>query len=150
MRISVVGGGSATPDQRDIAREVGRLVGERCHDLVCGGRGGSMAAACEGAKQADGRTVGILPGVDRSAANEYVDVAVATGLGHARNALVAMNGDAVVALAGGPGTLTEIGYAAIFDRPVAGVRTHDVPAVEAVETPAAAVAYVEDAVDGPD
>ncbi|MFB6280639.1 MAG: LOG family protein [Haloferacaceae archaeon] len=143
MRVSVVGGSSVTDAEAATAERVGELLGERGHTLVCGGLGGAMAAACRGASGAGGRTVGILPGEDRSAANPHVDVPVATGLGHARNALVVLNGDAVVAVDGGYGTLSELGLAGAFDRPTAGLGTHDVPGVVACETPEAAVAYVE-------
>ena len=145
MNVSVVGGGTIEESERDQAREVGRLLGERGHTVVCGGLGGVMAAACEGAKAAGGETIGILPVEDRGAANEHVDVAIATGLGHARNALVVMNGDAVIAIDGGGGTLSEIGYAHVYDRPTAGLGTHEIDGldhVEAVETPQEAVEYV--------
>ncbi|WP_227130706.1 LOG family protein [Halorubellus salinus] len=145
MRVSVIGGGEASGDDLDAAREVGRLLGERGLDLVCGGRGGVMAAACAGAKEASGTTIGILPGEDRGGANEHVDVAIATGLGHARNALVPLNGDAVIAIEGGHGTLSELGFAGIYDRPIAGLGTHDVDGVYAADSPADAVAYVADA-----
>jgi uncharacterized protein (TIGR00725 family) len=145
MRVSVIGGGTVDPATAKRARTVGRLLAERGHVLVCGGLGGVMAAACAGASEAGGRTVGILPTADPTDANEYVDVAVATGMGHARNAMVVMNGDAVVAIDGGPGTLSELGFAGVFDRPVAGLDTHDVDGVEPVETAEAAVDYVESA-----
>jgi len=145
MRVSVIGGSSVDEAGRESAREVGRLLGERGFDVVCGGRGGAMAAACEGASAAGATTVGILPGSDRGAANEHVDVAVATGMGHARNALVPLNGDAVVAVDGGAGTLSELGYAGVFDRPTAGLGTHDVDGVYAADSPADAVAFVADA-----
>lgn len=144
MRISVIGGSTVSPDVEEMAADVGRLVAQRGHTLVCGGLGGVMLAACRGAKDAGGTTVGILPGEDRSRANEYVDVAVATGLGHARNALVAMNGDAVVAIDGGGGTLSEIGFSFVFDRPIAGLGTHDVDGLVACESPEEAVASVEE------
>jgi uncharacterized protein (TIGR00725 family) len=92
--------------------------------------------------------VGILPGEDPAAANPHVDVAVATGLGHARNALVVMNGDAVVAVDGGPGTLSELGHALDYGRPVAGLDTHPLDGIEHVDTPTAAVDYVQRALDG--
>jgi uncharacterized protein (TIGR00725 family) len=145
MRVSVIGGGDAGDDDLAAAREVGRLLGERGLDLVCGGRGGVMAAACDGAKESDATTVGILPGEDREAANEHVDVAIATGMGHARNALVPLNGDAIVAIAGGHGTLSELGFAGIYDCPIAGLGTHDVDGVYAADSPADAVQYVTDA-----
>ena len=151
MRVSVIGGGTVTDEQADLAREVGRLLGEREHELVCGGRGGAMAAACRGASEAGGHTIGILPGTRRGAANEYVDTAVATGMGNARNALVVLNGDAVIAVDGGPGTLSELGHALDFGRPVAGLVTHRVEGIDGIEhvdTPREAVDYVEGAVEG--
>lgn len=104
-----------------------------------------MEAACEGAVSAGGRTIGILPGEDPAAANDYVETPVATGMGNARNVLVALNGDAVVAVAGATGTLSEIGHALDFGRPVAGLDTHELPLAgfEAVAMPAAAVESVE-------
>ncbi|MFC4540879.1 TIGR00725 family protein [Halosolutus amylolyticus] len=146
MRVSVIGGGTITDEETDVAAAVGRELGSRGHTVVCGGRGGTMEAVCRGAKAAGGSTIGILPSDRPDEANDYVDTAIATGLGHARNALVPLNGDAVIALAGGHGTLTEIGFAGIYDRPIVGLGTHDVPGVETVETPAAAVDAVEDAV----
>jgi uncharacterized protein (TIGR00725 family) len=92
-------------------------------------------------------TIGILPGAYRNEANEYVDTAIATGLGNARNALVALNGDAAIAIDGSTGTLSEISLCLDRGLPVAGLDTHDVGGVEAVETPAAAVEYVEQAAD---
>ena len=147
MRVSVIGGGTVTESEASVAEQTGRLLGERDHTLVCGGRGGVMEAACRGATETGGRTVGILPGEDRRAANPYVDVPIATGLGHARNALVVLNGDAVIAVDGGVGTLSELGFAGVYDRPVAGLDTHDAPGVEPVTSPEAAVDYVERAVE---
>lgn len=143
MRVSVIGGGSVSEETAAVAADVGRELADRDHTVVCGGLGGVMAATCRGAKAAGGRTIGILPGEDRDAADPHVDVAVATGLGHARNALVVLNGDAVVAVDGSAGTLSEIGFAAVYDRPAAGLATHDAPGVEPVDTPEAAVDYVE-------
>lgn len=147
MRVSVIGGSTVSTAEYERAVAVGRLLAERGHTVVCGGLGGVMRGVCEGASDAGGRTVGILPGEDRTAANEFVDVAVATGLGHARNALVVLNGDAVVAIDGGPGTLSELGLAAVYDRPAAGLGTHDVTGVETVDSPSAAVEYVERATE---
>ncbi|QLG62396.1 TIGR00725 family protein [Halorarum salinum] len=147
MRVSVVGGGRIGSGTAAVAEELGRLLGERGHTLVCGGRGGVMRASCRGARGAGAETVGILPSTDPTEANEHVSVPVATGLGHARNALVPLNGDAVVAVAGGPGTLSEIGFALVYGRPVAGLATHEVDGVEPCDSPAAAVEHVERAVD---
>lgn len=146
MRISVIGSGSALNESTEAdAEAVGRLVAERDHTVVCGGMGGVMVAVCRGAKQAGGETVGILPVDDVSAANEYVTTPIATGMGHARNILVPLNGEGVIAITGSGGTLSEIGFAHVYDRPVAGLRTHDLPWIESVETPQQAVDYVEEA-----
>jgi uncharacterized protein (TIGR00725 family) len=147
MRVSVVGGSVIGERERGRARAVGRLLGRRGHVVVCGGLGGVMEAVCAGATEEGGETLGILPTADRTDANAYVDTAVATGMGHARNAMVVMNGDAVVAINGGSGTLSELGYAGVFDRPTAGLGTHDAPGVTPVDTPEAAVDYVERATD---
>jgi hypothetical protein len=143
MRVSVVGGSAVSDERQSIARRVGREVGERGHELVCGGRGGVMRAACRGAREAGAHTVGILPGEEPAAANPHVETAIATGIGHARNPLVVMNGEAVVAVDGGPGTLSEIGHALVYDRPVAGIDTHDVEGVHAVGDASAALDVVE-------
>ena len=151
LRVSVIGGSTVTDEEYRTAREVGRLLADGGHTVVCGGRGGVMAAACRGASERDGHSIGILPGTRRSGANEYVDTVVTTGLGNVRNPLVVMNGDAAIAVDGGPGTLSELGHALDFGRPIAGLGTHRVEGVdgiEHVETPAAAVEYVESAVEG--
>lgn len=147
MRVSVIGGGRIDAEAEATAVTVGRVLAERGHTVVCGGLGGVMEAACRGAKETDGATIGILPGDDLADANEFVDVAVATGIGHARNALVVMNGDAVVAIDGASGTLSELGFSLVFGKPVAGIRTHDIDGIEACETPEDAVEYVESMVD---
>ncbi|AEH36109.1 TIGR00725 family protein [Halopiger xanaduensis] len=154
MRVSVIGGGIITDEEAAIAEAVGRELAARGHTVVCGGRGGTMEAVCRGAKAEGGTTIGILPSADTAEANDYVDVPIATGLGHARNALVPLNGDAVIALSGGVGTFTELGFAGIYDRPVVGLATHDVSdledlalEIETVETPAAAVDAVEAALE---
>ncbi|ARS89753.1 TIGR00725 family protein [Natrarchaeobaculum aegyptiacum] len=151
-RVSVIGGGTITDEQTDLATALGRELGARGHTVVCGGRGGAMEAVCRGATDAGGATIGILPGERRDAANPFVDTVIVTGLGHARNALVPMNGDAVIALPGAHGTRTELGFAGIYDRPVVGLETADVPGfdleyVQSVETPRAAVDAVEAALE---
>ena len=100
------------------AEEVGRLLAGHGCTVVTGGRGEVMAAASRGAKAAGGTTIGILPGEDRAAANEWVDHVVVTGLGHLRNFAVAASGDAVIAVGGSWGTLAEIAFAKLLDRPV--------------------------------
>ncbi|MFD1597584.1 TIGR00725 family protein [Halobellus rarus] len=148
MRVSVIGGSTIRRAEAETAEELGRVLARRDHTVVCGGLGGVMEAVCRGASEAGGHTIGILPTDRRADANEYVEEAIATGLGHARNALVVMNGDAVVAVDGGGGTLSELGYASVYDRPTAGLGTHDAAHVEAVQTVEKAVEYVESAVSG--
>ena len=99
-----------------VAQAVGRELASRSAVVVCGGLGGVMEAACRGAKEAGGHTVGILPGSDRTAANPFVDTAVPTGLGEARNVLVVRAADALIAVGGGYGTLSEIGRASCRER----------------------------------
>jgi uncharacterized protein (TIGR00725 family) len=103
MRISVIGGSTVTDEQYAMGREVGRLLAARGHEVVCGGRTGVMEAVCRGAREEGGHTIGILPGDDRGSANPHVETAIATGMGNARNALVALNGDAAIAIDGGTG-----------------------------------------------
>jgi uncharacterized protein (TIGR00725 family) len=119
---------------------VGRLLAERGAVLVCGGLGGTMEAACRGAKQAGGTTVGLLPGGSRSEANRFVDVAIPTGLGEARNALVVRAADAVVAVGGGYGTLSEIALALRAGKRVVGLGTWEIDGVVVADDPEAAVA----------
>ena len=119
--MAVVGPGDATPELEALAEAAGREVARRGGVVVCGGLGGVMEAAARGAKEAGGTALGILPGPDREAANPYVDVAVPTGLGEARNALVVRAADAVVALGGSYGTLAEIAFALKAGKPVVGV-----------------------------
>ena len=123
LYIAVVGGGHAPVAQRRMAEDVGRAVAEAGAVLVCGGLGGVMEAACRGAQRAGGLTVGILPGLERAQANRHVDVAIPTGLGEARNALVVRAADAVVAVAGEFGTLSEIALALQAGIPVVGLDT---------------------------
>ncbi len=141
IHISVVGAGSADPALYETARRVGREVARRGCVLVCGGLGGVMAGACQGAAEAGGVTVAVVPGSDPVAANPWARVVIATGLGHARNVLVVQSGDAVVALPGSWGTLSEIALARKAGRPVVGVGAWGhLDGVREVAEPADAVA----------
>ena len=146
MFVAVIGSASCDEHVAALAREVGREIARRGAVLVCGGRGGVMEAACQGAKAGGGTTVGILPGTDRREANPYVDIPIVTGLGEARNAIVVRTADAVIAVSGGYGTLSEIGLALKMGRPVVGLGTWElgqqgrsVPAVVQADSPAQAV-----------
>jgi uncharacterized protein (TIGR00725 family) len=146
MFVAVIGSAHCSADVAALAERVGEEIARHGAVLICGGRGGVMEAACRGAKSEGGLTVGILPGPDRSEANPYVDVAIATGLGEARNAIVVRSADAVVAVSGGYGTLSEIGLARKMGRPVVGLQTWELrqeglpaPAVVRADTPVQAV-----------
>jgi uncharacterized protein (TIGR00725 family) len=118
---------------------VGRLLAERGAVIVCGGLGGVMEAASRGAAAAGGLVVGVLPDASRAAANQHLTVALATGLGQARNAVVVTAADSVIAIGGGWGTLSEIGLARRLGRRVLGLDTWRVEGLDTVATPAEAV-----------
>jgi len=121
--IAVIGGSSCTKNEWALAHETGRLLADRGAIVVCGGLGGVMDAAAQGAKSNGGITVGILPGTDPAAANAYIDVPLATGLGEMRNLLIVRVAQALIAIGGGIGTLSEIALAQRTEKPVIGL--HD-------------------------
>ena len=121
--VTVIGAAICTPEQSKTAETVGRLLAESGAILACGGRGGVMEAACRGATQAGGFTIGFLPGIDPREGNPYLTAAIPTGLGHARNAIVVQAGQAIIAIGGGYGTLSEIGMALKSGRRVIGLGT---------------------------
>lgn len=150
MRIGVIGGDPCSEQDSLHAFEVGREIGRRGHLLITGGRGGVMREACRGAREAGGTTVGILPGNDDTEANEFVDIPIVTGLGHVRNAIVVRTSEALIAVGGRYGTLSEIAFALIYNRPIVGLGTWQLtdPAGDFVpvipfETAAEAVDYCE-------
>jgi hypothetical protein len=128
MQVAVIGHGEATPGEYEAAYTTGRMIAEQGAILVCGGLGGVMEAASRGAKEAGGTTVGILPGVEGG--NPYLGITIRTGLGHARNMLVVLSADAVIAIGGSYGTLSEIAIALKTGRPVYGIRTWDIEGVK--------------------
>jgi uncharacterized protein (TIGR00725 family) len=138
--VAVVGPGDATAEQIASAEAIGRSLAEAGAVLVCGGGDGVMAAACRGACSAGGISVGILPGNDRLAANDWVGVALPTGLGELRNGLIVRASDAVIAVGGAYGTLSEVALALKTSVPVVGLFTWEIEGVLAVHTPQAAVA----------
>lgn len=121
--IAVVGPSAATPAEHALGEEVGRLIAEAGAVLVCGGLGGLMEAAASGCASAGGRSVGVLPTETRAGANPYLTTVVATGMGEARNAIVVRTADAVIAVAGEFGTLSEIALALKMGKPVVGLGT---------------------------
>ncbi len=142
------------PDHQALAEEVGRLIASAGYTLVCGGLTGVMEAACRGAKAAGGQTLGILPGTDRADANPYVDIAIPTGLGQMRNALIALTADVLIAIGGGFGTLAEIGHALRYGKVVIGLRTWEIARagerapIAVVDTPQQALDLVARAARG--
>ncbi len=137
--VAVVGPSDATSQERRAAEAIGRALAEAGGIVLCGGLGGVMEAACHGADAAGGMTVGLLPGTDRAAANDYLQIALPTGLGELRNGLIIRAADAVIAVGGAYGTLSEIALALRTDVPVIGLETWDVEGIERVDTPAEAV-----------
>ena len=139
--IAVVGAGDGV-DAAVLAdaEAVGAELARRGAVVVCGGLGGVMEAACRGARAQGGVTLGILPGAQRADANPWVSVAVATGLGELRNGLVVRSADAVIAIAGGYGTLSEIALALKAGMRVVGLRSWEIRGVVAADDAAAAVA----------
>lgn len=121
--VAVIGPGTCSEQEAAIAEEVGRLLAEAGAVLLTGGRGGVMEAASRGAAQAGGLVIGVLPGEDASEANRWVALPIVTGLGEARNAVLMRTAQAVIAVGGEYGTLSEIAFALKFGRPVIGIQT---------------------------
>lgn len=153
IQIAVIGSGDAAPDSEvwALAEKVGRLLAEAGATVVCGGRGGVMEAVAKGASEAGGEAIAILPRTDTDEANRYCSRAVATGIGQARNLAVVASGVAVIAVGGGWGTLSEIGFARSLGRAVVALRSWELngpgdlrgaPGVIPVETPEEAVTQV--------
>jgi uncharacterized protein (TIGR00725 family) len=139
--IAVIGAGDAPKAVCKLAYETGREIAQRGAILINGGRTGVMEAAAAGARSVDGRTIGILPSYDRATANRHIEVAIATGMGEARNAVIVASADAVIALAGEGGTLAEIGFALKMNRPIVALKSWlEIQGLRHAETPAEAVA----------
>jgi len=123
MIISVIGAGTCNNETYSIAEEIGKLIAQKGAILVTGGLGGVMEAASKGAIEAGGTTVGILPGFSKEDANKYVSIPITTGLSHARNIVIVRSADAVIAVSGEYGTLSEIAVALKLGKPVIGIKT---------------------------
>jgi uncharacterized protein (TIGR00725 family) len=137
--VAVIGGRRCTQEVEQIAHNLGNNIAKVADILISGGLGGVMKAATKGFKSAGGLTVGIIPSYDKNDANEFVDIVIPTGLGLARNVLVVKSADAVIALPGEAGTLSEIAYCLQFSIPVISLNSWNIPGVIAVSS-------VEDAV----
>jgi uncharacterized protein (TIGR00725 family) len=141
--VAVVGPGDASPAEVEAAEAIGRGIAQAGDALVCGGLGGVMAAACRGAASAGGLTIGILPGSDRAAANEWVRVALPTGLGELRNGLVVRAADVVVAVGGAYGTLSEVALALKTGVRVVGLGTWEIDGIEVVDSAESALRAIQ-------
>ncbi len=137
--IGVIGGSTVEPEYLEYAYQVGKHIAEKDAILICGGLGGVMEAACKGAIKAGGITVGILPYDDPNTANEYVSIAIATGIGRARNSIIVNTGQAFIAISGKYGTLSEIAFALDAGKKVVGLGTWDIDSIVKADTPQQAV-----------
>ncbi len=138
--IGVIGAGDASSQECNLAQEVGKEIAKNGGTLLCGGMGGIMEASCRGAKAHGGTTIGILPGTSKEDCNPYIDYPIVTAMGHGRNVIVASSCDAIIAIGGGFGTLSEIAFALRLKIPIIGIKTWDVSSdIKKAETPEEAV-----------
>ena len=143
IHIAVIGAGDCSQEIYNLAKELGHMIAQREWILICGGLGGVMEGAAKGCYKAGGMTVGILPGGERDSANPFIHLAIPTGLGEGRNLLVVKASDVVLSIAGGYGTLSEIGLALKTGKPVIGLKTWpSIDGVDYVETPQQAIDMV--------
>lgn len=126
IAVGVVGNALCAPDVAKLAEEIGARIAEKKAILICGGLKGVMEAAAKGAKSRGGTTIGILPGMSKRDANAFIDIPIVTGLDQARNIIIARSSDALIAVGGGFGTLSEIAYALKLNVPVVGLNTWEV------------------------
>jgi len=143
MIVAVIGGNYCSKEMAGIAYEVGKRIAERKHILICGGLGGVMEAACRGAKDGGGLTIGILPGKEKIEANPFVDIPIVTAMSHARNAIIVRTADVLIAVDGKYGTLSEIGLALAIDKKVVGINTWDIEGIISVRSVDEAMREIE-------
>lgn len=138
--IGVIGAADASEKECKLAEVVGEEIAKLGHTVLCGAMGGVMEAACKGAKSLNGKTIGILPGSSKTQCNPYVDYPIVTAMGHGRNIIVARSSDAIIAIGGSYGTLSEIAFALRLKIPIIGINTWDVsPDIKKAESPEMAV-----------
>jgi uncharacterized protein (TIGR00725 family) len=142
MQVAVIGGAECGDDVRKMAYELGKKLVEGGHTLVCGGLGGVMEAVCRGMSDGRGAAVGILPG-EKDEANPWVGIAIATGMGHARNVIIVKSSDAVIALPGEYGTLSEMALALKMRKRVISLHAWAIPGVITAKTAEEAVLLLE-------
>lgn len=138
MQVAVIGGGYCSHEVSEMARKLGKRLAEKGHIVICGGLGGAMEAVCYGASEARGVVVGIMPG-EKDEANRYTKIAIATGMGHARNTIIVKSADVVIALPGEYGTLSEIALALKMNKKVISLKSWDIPGTVRVKTPEDAI-----------
>lgn len=137
--IAVIGGRRVQKELLREAENVGRLIAQKGLVLICGGLNGVMEAVAKGAKAEGGITIGILPQDHKRDANEYIDIPIVTGMGIGRNVIIARTGDALIAIGGEYGTLSEIAFALQLDKPVIGIKTWDIKGIIKAENAEEAV-----------
>lgn len=147
MYIAVIGASKASDEEEKLATEVGKLIGKAGHTLVCGGLGGVMNAAAKGVKESGGISVGILPGFNRSQSSPYLTVSVPTGLSHGRNFLVVLSADALIAIGGEYGTLSEISFALKLKKPLALLKSWSKAQLKVTDEPVVEVKTAKEAVE---
>ena len=145
--IGVIGSALASGKPYDEAMEVGRLAALKGATVLTGGLGGVMEAACKGAKESGGQTIGILPGFDTRDANRYIDIPIITGLNHARNIIVVRTSDVLIAVGGAFGTLSEIAFALKLGKTVISLGSWEIcDGIKKADSPARAVEMAFDAI----
>ncbi len=147
ITVSVIGGHEISKEVEDIAHEVGSIIADVGAVLVCGGLGGAMEAASRGAKEAGGTTIGILPGKDKEDANAYIDIALPSTIGFARNAMVACSADIIIALPGSFGTSSEISYGMVYKRPIIDLGNWNIEGMVQVEGLEGAEKWIREYID---
>lgn len=145
--IGVIGSSEPLKELQILAEETGKLLAHRNAIVICGGLGGVMEKVCRGAKMAGGLTIGILPGISCNDANPYVDIAIPTGIGEARNLIIIRSSHALIAIGGGYGTLSEIAFALKLKVPIIGLRTWELQKISKEPINIIHADNAEDAVD---
>lgn len=142
MIVAVIGGKKVNQEYYNYAYQVGKLIAENDCILICGGLGGVMEAASKGASKNGGLTIGILPGIEKNDANQYISVPIVTGISTARNSIIARTCDLAVAINGSYGTLSEIAYCLDFGKTLLGYKTHNVKGVISITNPEEIINYL--------
>lgn len=141
--VGVIGAFNATDDQKIMAEAAGRAIAEKGWIMVSGGLAGVMEAASKGAAEEGGLVVGILPTPTKEPGNEYLGIAIATNMGHARNVIIVHTADALLAIGGEEGTLSEIATALKLKKPVAALKSWEIPGVHKVDSVDDAIRWIE-------